>query len=135
MTGLGGDGAFMEFKSILRLDTMYGHCDELKVEFREMDLMATVQYYRAAGTFSRTFTFGFVQAHSLYSEMLMPLTARHCVDRLCEVAGSEWANRYRERVSVDLRGLRHYAIHFTKCGYLEVLSHRLEVGPEIALAD
>jgi hypothetical protein len=125
----------MEFKSILRLDTMYGHCDELKIEFRGMDLMATVQYYRAAGTFSRTFSFGFVQAHSLYSEMLMPLTARHCVDRLCEVAGSEWANRYRERVSVDLRGLRHYAIHFTKCGYLEVLSHRLEVGPEIAIAD
>lgn len=135
MTGLGDDGAFMEFKSILRLDTMYGHCDELKIEFRGMDLMATVQCYRAAGTFSRTFSFGFVQAHSLYSEMLMPLTARHCVDQLCEVAGSEWVARYRERVSSDLRGLRHYAIHFTKCGYLEVLSHRLEVGPEIAIAD
>jgi hypothetical protein len=124
----------IEFIPILRLDTVYGHCDELKVEFHEMDLIATVQYYRTAGTFSRTFTFGFVQAHSLYSEMLMPLTARHCVDQLCEVAGSEWVARYRQRVSSDLRGLRHYAIHFTKCGYLEVLSHQFEAGPEFALA-
>lgn len=125
----------MEFKPILRLDTTYGHCDELKIEFREMDLIATVQYYRTAGTFSRAFTFGFVQTHSLYSEMLMPLTARHCIDQLCEVVGSEWVERYRERVSTDLRGLRHYAIYFTKCGYLEVLSHRLEIGPEVAVAD
>lgn len=125
----------MEFKPILRLDTTYGHCDELKIEFRKMDLIATAQYYRTAGTFSRVFTFGFVQTHSLYSEMLMPLTARHCIDQLCEVAGSEWVERYKERVSTDLRGLRHYAIYFTKCGYLEVLSHRLEIGPEIAFAD
>jgi hypothetical protein len=125
----------IEFIPILRLDTMYGHCDDLKIEFREMDLTATVQYYRTAGTFSRTFSFGFVQAHSLYSEMLMPLTARHCVNQLCEVAGSEWVARYRERVSPDLRGLRHYAIRFTKCGYLEVLSHQFDVGPEIAVAD
>lgn len=125
----------IEFIPILRLDTMYGHCDDLKIELGDMDLIATVQYYRTAGTFSRTFSFGFVQAHSLYSEMLMPLTARHCVDQLCEVAGSEWVARYRERVSPDLRGLRHYAIQFTKCGYLEVLSHQFDVGPEIAVAD
>ncbi|KAF0096863.1 MAG: hypothetical protein FD144_5602 [Rhodospirillaceae bacterium] len=125
----------IEFRPILRIDTTYGHCDELKIEFREMDLIATVQYYRTVGTFSRAFTFGFVQTHSLYSEMLMPLTARHCIDQLCEVVGSEWVERYRERVSTDLRGLRHYAIYFTKCGYLEVLSHRLEIGPEIAVAD
>jgi len=125
----------IEFRPMLRLDTTYGHCDELKIEFREMDLIATVQYYRTAGTFSRAFTFSFVQAHSLYSDMLMPLTARHCIDQLCEVVGSEWVDRYKERVSTDLRGLRHYAVYFTKCGYLEVLSHQLEVGPEIAFAD
>ena len=125
----------IEFRPMLRLDTTYGHCDELKIEFRAMDLIATVQYYRTAGTFSRTFTFGFVQAHSLHSDMLMPLTARHCIDQLCEVIGSEWVERYKERVSTDLRGLRHYAVYFTKCGYLEVLSHRLEIGPEIAVAD
>lgn len=125
----------IEFRPMLRLDTTDGHCDELKIEFREMDLIATVQYYRAAGTFIRTFTFGFVQAHSLYSDMLMPLTARHCIDQLCEVVGSEWVDRYKERVSTDLRGLRHYAVYFTKCGYLEVLSHRLEIGPEVAFAD
>ena len=122
-------GVSMEFKPILRLDTTHGHCDELKLEFRDMNLIATVQYYRTAGTFSRTFTFGFVEAHSLYSEMMVPLTARHCIDQLCEVVGSEWIARFKER---DLRGLQHHAIYFTKCGYLEVLSHGLEIGPEVA---
>lgn len=122
----------VEFKPILKLDTMYGHCDGLKIEICEMDLIATVQYYRTAGTFSRTFTFGFAKAHSYYSEMLMPLTAKHCHDQLCDVVGSEWVKRYEERVSTDLRGLRHYAIRFSKCGFLEVFSHRLEIGPEIA---
>ena len=32
----------VEFKPILKLDTMYGHCDELKIEIREMNLIATV---------------------------------------------------------------------------------------------
>lgn len=125
----------VEFKPILKLDTMYGHCDELKIEFRDMDLIASVQYYRTAGTFRRTFTFGFVEAHSLYSEMMLPPTARHCHDQLCEVVGSDWVKRLAQNVSPNLRDFRHYAIRFSKCGYLEVLSHGLEIGPEIVFAD
>lgn len=124
----------VEFKPILKLDTMYGHCDELKIEFRDMDLIARGQYHRTAGTFSRTFTFGFVEAHSLYSEMMLPPTARHCHDQLCEVVGSDWVKRLAQNVSPNLRDFRHYAIRFSKCGYLEVLSHGLEIGPEIAFA-
>ncbi|MDI1287398.1 MAG: hypothetical protein PSV46_23630 [Reyranella sp.] len=101
------------FEPKLQLDTTFGHCDELRIEFRGADLTANVQYFRAAGTFTRTIAFNFVEAHSLYTEPMLPLSAKHCVDRLCEIFGSEWLDRFEKRMRQYRGTFHHYAIYFT----------------------
>lgn len=119
------------FEPILKLDTSFGHCDELRLEVRDADLIADVQYFRTAGTFTRRFSFEFVEAHSLYAEPMLPLAARNCVDKLCDVLHSEWITRWEKRRPPSLREFHHYAIFFTKCGFLEVLCRRVTIGAEV----
>jgi hypothetical protein len=121
------------FKPVFKLDTAFGHCDELCIEAREADLIANVQYFRTNGTFHRSFGFTFVEAHSLYAEPMLPLSAAHCVDRLCEIVDSERLDRVKARSSAPpLAPFHHFAIYFTKCGFLEVLCHGITIGPETA---
>jgi len=119
------------FEPMLKLDTTFGHCDELRLEVRDANLSANVQYFRTAGTFTRSFSFEFVEAHSLYLEPMLSDTARNCVDELCEVLHSEWSARWEKRAPPGLSRFHHYAIFFTKCGLLEVLCRHVTIGAEV----
>jgi hypothetical protein len=130
------------FEPILALGTIYGHCDDLQLDMVEGTLTAKVQYYRSAGpvadpegrpvgTFTRIFQFHGPEAYNFYDELLMPLVGLACLDHLCEMRRSPWIARYLERRSpVDKMERHHYSIHFSKCGYLEVLCSKVTIGPE-----
>jgi hypothetical protein len=67
-----------------------------------------------------------------YGIMRPTFSAKDCVDQFCEVVGSEWLDRLKERLPAGRVDFHHYAVYFTKCGFLEVLCHKIAIGPEIA---